>query len=275
MMKVLYIGMLLLAASSKICQAFQTHMAGGLKQRRLQPLYIVHIATPNNYPTSLQVDEIKDVQVNDIKEQIKAAASSLHKVKPATNAFYGALELTTVFGTVVGAHAVGPLTALLVTLKASESAINSLGKASSLSEEVARFQRSLEAVKESVESTLGECGVDGCDLESIPPQVMELNQLIHEGQEYIRGLANTKCYVTNLTRQFLQGEDCPASKLNRLTAQIQQAEARMQLYKTIQLAEKEHRYEVDLLKKQMERLQLAMADLSFKYKFETDGELLP
>jgi hypothetical protein len=263
MMKVLYIGiMLLLAASSKRCQAFQTHTIGGL-----QPLYAVYIGAPSTYSTSVQIDEIKDVQVDEIKQQIKAAASSLHKVKPATNAFYGALELTTVFGAILGAHGMGSLSALLVTIKASESAIHSLGKASILSEEVACFQRSLEVVKESVESTLGECGVDGCDLESIPPQVVELTQLIHEGQEYIRGLANTECYVTTLTRQLLQGEDCPASKLSRLSVQIQQAEARMQLYKTIQLVKKEHMDEVDLLRKQMEQLQQSIADLSFKYEY--------
>jgi uncharacterized phage infection (PIP) family protein YhgE len=232
-------------------------------------LYAVYIAAPSNdSTTSVQIDEIKDVQVDEIKQQIKAAASSLHKVKPATNAFYGALELTTVFGAILGAHGMGSLSALLVTIKASESAIHSLGKASILSEEVACFQRSLEVVKESVESTLGECGVDGCDLESIPPQVVELTQLIHEGQEYIRGLANTECYVTTLTRQLLQGEDCPASKLSRLSVQIQQAEARMQLYKTIQLVKKEHMDEVDLLRKQMEQLQQSIADLSFKYSYE-------
>jgi hypothetical protein len=157
MMKVLYIGMLLLAASSESSQAFQTLTIGRLEPRKLQSLNAVYIAAPSNYATSVEVDEIKDVQVYEIKEQIKSAASSLNKVKPATNALYDFLELTTVFGAVVGAHGMRPLSALLVTIKASESAIHSLGKASALSEEVACFQRSLEVVKESVESTLEEC----------------------------------------------------------------------------------------------------------------------
>jgi hypothetical protein len=100
--------------------------------------------------------------------------------------------------------------------------------------------------------------VDGCDIESIPPQVMELNQLIHEGQEYIQGLDNTECYVTTLTRQLLQGDDCPVSKLSRLSEQIQQAEARMQLNKAILLVKKEHKAEVALLKKKMEQLQQSL-----------------
>jgi hypothetical protein len=100
--------------------------------------------------------------------------------------------------------------------------------------------------------------VDGCDVDSIPPQVMELNQLIHEGQEYIQGLANTECYVTTLTRQLLQGDDCPASKLSHLSEKIQQAEASMQLSKAILLVKKEHMADVALLKKQMEQLQQSL-----------------
>jgi hypothetical protein len=79
-------------------------------------------------------------------------------MKPATtNAFYSVLELTTLFSTVVGAPGMGPLLALLVTIKATNSAIHLLGKASALSKEVACFQHSLEVVKESVERTLEEC----------------------------------------------------------------------------------------------------------------------
>jgi hypothetical protein len=152
-MKVLYISTaLLLATSSKSSHAFQLQapIVGGLISRNYQPLYAVCIAAPSNSAPYVQVDE-------EVKEQIKAAASSLDKVKPATNVFYGVLELTTAFGAVVGAHGMGPLSALLVSIKATESAIHSLGKASALSEEVACFQRSLEVVKESVESTLEEC----------------------------------------------------------------------------------------------------------------------
>jgi HPt (histidine-containing phosphotransfer) domain-containing protein len=108
--------------------------------------------------------------------------------------------------------------------------------------------------------------MDGCDIESIPPQVMELNQLIHEAQEYIQGLDNTECYVTSITRQLL--EECPASKLSRLSVQIQHAEARMQMGKAIVLLKKENRDEVDLLKKQMEQLQQSIADLKQVNSYE-------
>jgi hypothetical protein len=151
-MKVLYISMLLLATSSKSSKAFQLQTTiGGLISRNYQPLYAVCIAAPRNSTTTyVQVDE-------EVKEQIKAAALSLDKVKPATNVFYSVLELITALGAVVGVHGMVPFSALLVSIKATESTIHSLGKASVLSEEVPCFQRSLEVVKESVESTLEEC----------------------------------------------------------------------------------------------------------------------
>jgi hypothetical protein len=103
---------------------------------------------------------------------------------------------------------------------------------------------------------------------------MELNQLIHEGQEYILGLANTECYVTTLTRQLLQEDDCPASKLGCLRVQIQQADARMQLGKAILLVKKENRNKVDLLKKQMEQLvQQSIAELKDVVSYEHSKSL--
>jgi hypothetical protein len=103
---------------------------------------------------------------------------------------------------------------------------------------------------------------DGCDVDSFPPQVLELTQLINEGEQYLVGLANQESFVTTLTRQLLQGDECPASKLSRLSVEIQQAEARMQLTKSVVLLKKHNREEVESLKFQMEQLQNSVKQLT-------------
>lgn len=113
------------------------------------------ISSPENEDTK----DKDDVDIIVIKGQLQTAALSLYSVKPAANAFYGALELTTAaLGAAhVASAALAPLGLLLVSIKAAEVAVDSLGKASTIPAEVSRFENTLELVRVSVERTMEEC----------------------------------------------------------------------------------------------------------------------
>jgi hypothetical protein len=105
----------------------------------------------------------------------------------------------------------------------------------------------------------------GCDLDSIPPQVFELRQLIEEGEEFIRGLASKEGFIETLAALLLTGDESPASKLSRLSVDIQQAESRMQLSKAVHLMQQKSQkdqQELVSLKRQMELLQKSITQLN-------------
>jgi hypothetical protein len=112
--------------------------------------------TPTKLDLATSLEQ--QTEVDDMLLTMKGACKKLYsQVKPATNAFYGALELTTMTVGIVDSHKAVPLTALLVSIKAAEHTMAGLGNTYACPEEVARFKSSLLTVKTSVEVALEEC----------------------------------------------------------------------------------------------------------------------
>lgn len=174
--------------------------------------------------------------------------------------FYGILSFA--------AAAVGQshLSLLFTGIGAAEDAITKLDKAYHvLPQEVERFAATLESVRETLECTLEECKIDGVfndDERDVPPQVFEITQLIAEGEDFIRGLKEAdQGFVSVIANQLLAGNDCPCSKLSQLSAQIKEAESKLQLYKAVQLVRKQNEEQVFEVRLQMEELQSSIKEL--------------
>jgi hypothetical protein len=215
----------------------------------------------DNIDLSVPHDDSRDADDDIFRRStadIREAASALHKVRPATTCMFGVLSVT---ATAIGS---GHLALLAMGLKGAETGLAEMGKAMALPEECARFQRRLDSIRETLDCTLEECSLDGYggeDGEDVPPQVLELTTLVAEGEEYIRGLVDTENYVSTLTKQLLQRNACPASKLSQLSEKMQEAVSKLQLHKAIRLVERQNREEANELRAQMEQLRQSMEDL--------------
>ena len=209
--------------------------------------------------------------------------------------FYDALSLA------AAAVGQGHLSLLFTGIAQAEVAIGKLDKVyNALPREVERFAEALESVRRTLGCTLEECGVDGTPdgllvllddddgddgSSKVPPQVLEIAQLIAEGEDFLRDLAAEYEYspspspspspdqqpqprsgpgnlVTVVAKQLLSGNDCPCSKLSQLSEKIREAEAKLHLYRAVQAVRRRNEEEVEEVRRQMEELRASMQELA-------------
>jgi hypothetical protein len=132
------------------------------------PVYTVHAfaiskraLTPYAYPWAAYRENFgEDVNVGGIRstDTISSPENEDTKDKDDVDIIVIKGQLQTALGAAhVASAALAPLGLLLVSIKAAEVAVDSLGKASTIPAEVSRFENTLELVRVSVERTMEEC----------------------------------------------------------------------------------------------------------------------
>lgn len=179
---------------------------------------------------------------------IKAAGDALTN-NVDINYFYGMLDITSV------ASGDPRLAALNLAIKKAQEAID---KAAALPEETARFRKTLDSMLKTIETsrtTLRRDEDEECMLTS------ELCYLVEEGEDFVCGLEEPESYIATLSKQLLQGNSCPASKLSHLSLQMREAEARLQLHQAMEMIRRKNHEESGLLRAQVDALTRSVSEL--------------
>mmetsp|Transcript_25950 Transcript_25950/g.39854 ORF Transcript_25950/g.39854 Transcript_25950/m.39854 type:complete len:618 (-) Transcript_25950:1365-3218(-) len=233
------------------------------------------------------VAQANDTTIKDVKKELRTTAQTIlsksgnndedtsFAAKGYSSGSSGNKDFYEVLSFAAAAVGQSHLSLLFQGIANAEVAILNLDKHHNvLPQEVKRFASTLESVKETLDCTMEECNIDGNGIfsddsvdgenKNVPPQVLEIAQLISEGEDFIRSLQESEDQglITVITNQLLVGNDCPCSKLSQLTVKIREAESKLQLYKTIQIVRQENEEQMEQVQCQMEELKKSMQQLA-------------